>query len=115
MTRFAKYTTWAASSIGSFISGAVSNFTAIVLNNGYMPVAYDGRLWTEAVVINSRHAMMTSSSHVKILCDYIFLGDYIYSPGDFMLFAGQFSMLCFIGTMAIVGYVGSREKISVKK
>jgi hypothetical protein len=110
VTRFAKFTAWAASSIGTFISGAISNSAAMSLNNGRMPVAFDGHMWPLAIAVDHRHAMMTASSHVKILCDYIFFGDNIYSLGDVMLFAGQFSMLCFIATMAIVGYVGSRNK-----
>ncbi len=101
---------WGASSVSSYILGAISNITAQLLNNDKMPVAYDGHLWPEVIVTNAHHSTMAASSHVKFLCDYIFIGDYIYSPGDLMLYFGQYSMIVFIAALSFIGYLSLTKK-----
>ncbi len=110
MTRFKKFTLWGLSSIASYVLGGLSNNLAFILNKDKMPVAYDGHMWPEVVVTNARHATMAASTHVKVLCDYIPIGDYIYSPGDIMLYSGQYSMIVFIAALSFIGYLSLTKK-----
>ena len=60
------------------------NALALVVNGNQMPVLTPGACGAdtfESVI----HVCMTRATHLKVLCDWIFIrGDGVYSPGDFL-------------------------------
>ena len=78
------------------------NRLAILVNHGKMPVFEQG--CPDRFPIDAMHACAGVSTHLKFLIDWIYLGDYIYSPGDFVLFAGQVIGALFLATVLYLGF-----------
>ncbi len=79
-------------SIVSYILGGLLNVAAISANNGMMPV-YVGKLTNQEIFLDNEHVSMATYSHLKILCDYISIGDTIASPGDVLLVLGFLGLI----------------------
>jgi hypothetical protein len=72
--------------------GFFMNKMVEVHNNGQMPVLVPGggcakQIDPEDII----HTCMTATTHLKVLADWIYLGGTgIASPGDFLLWAGDY-------------------------
>lgn len=84
-----------------FLTGAAMNFIAMFFNGGKMPAFMDECSGYEGAIINARHVCASATTHAVPLTDYIRLGNYIYSPGDFLIFAGQ--VLCVTAALLFLG------------
>lgn len=70
--------------------GALLNQLAMVLNDGMMPVLWNGiNPWQQ----DESHFVMTHATHLKIICDWINLHSLgIWSPGDVLLSLGDLTI-----------------------
>jgi len=98
------------SGLGVCLLGAAMNYAVMFSNGGRMPVFMDGCSGYEDVIIDSRHVCASAMTHLVPLADYIRLGNFIYSPGDFLIFTGQ--VLCV--TTAVL-FIGARIVQKFKK
>jgi len=67
--------------------GAICNVATVVANGGRMPVIEDGCPY--GFVLDSRHICSGTGVKLNLLIDRFHFGNYIYSPGDFIIFVGQ--------------------------
>lgn len=69
--------------------GALFNLGVMALNHGQMPVLMPSDV-AAAVGFDSRHILMTHSTHLKFFCDWLNLGDYgVGSPGDLLVWLSE--------------------------
>lgn len=85
------------------LTGAAMNLIAMFSNGGKMPAFMDACSGYEGAVINAHHVCASAVTRAVPLADYIRLGNYMYSPGDFLIFIGQ--VLC-VG--AAILFLGAR-------
>ncbi len=94
-----------------FYFGAGLNQLACVANGGAMPVLWNSmNKWSP----DPEHVIMTSATHLKILCDWIGLKEAgVWSPGDILL-AGADSIIgpCFWLWMAFILYRAFQSELS---
>ena len=74
-----------------------------------MPV-FLGHFWEEPLVLDTDHVAMTASSHLKILCDVLPIGNVIASFGDVLLMVG-FVSLCTFVLATLFSLIKQRKKI----
>jgi hypothetical protein len=58
------------------------------ISDTVVSVAHLGHVFSSDGMIDDVHCVMSHSNHLKILADWINLGDGIYSPGDLVLILG---------------------------
>jgi hypothetical protein len=94
-----------------FWLGALLNQIAIVVNGGVMPVQwYSGNPWDA----DKMHVVMTSDTHLKLLCDWINLHTAILSPGDVLLSLGDLAIgPCFWAWISYIVYRAFRDEIAL--
>lgn len=73
--------------------GALLNAIVMAKNDGRMPVPFG---YHE----DARHIVITASSHLKFLSDWICINDVAYSPGDMFIHSGLFLETVFAGLVA---------------
>ena len=91
-----------AFSIGTYALGAMMNKAVMLINHGMMPVVSNDCV--NGMKIDSTHFCAESSTNLKPLMDWIPLGDYIYSPGDFVLYIGYFLLVLFLITSTYAAF-----------
>lgn len=75
--------------------GALFNLAVMALNHGQMPVLMPSDI-AAMVGFDSRHILMTHSTHLKFFCDWLNLGkDGVASPGDLLVWlSDEIGMTC---------------------
>jgi hypothetical protein len=95
-----------------FWFGALLNQIAIVANGGVMPVQWYSA--THAWGDDPDHVIMTSATHLKVLCDWINLHSSILSPGDVLLSLGDLTIgPAFWAWIAYAIYRAFRDEIAL--
>lgn len=72
-----------------YLGGAL-NVGVMALNHGQMPVLMPSDI-AAANGFDERHVLMTAATHFKFFCDWINLGEGIASPGDLLVWFGDYS------------------------
>ena len=109
MKTSAKYAVWTFLSVLTFFIGGLLNDIVLFFNDGMMPV-FLGRFWNEPSILDADHVAMTASSHLKILCDVLPVGNVIASFGDVLLMTG-FVSLCTCISATLFSLIKQRKKI----
>ena len=82
----------------AWLAGAGANMEVEIANGGRMPVLVAG-CWPD-LKLDPRHVCLGPlHSNLFLLCDWIRIGNDIYSPGDFLLFLGQAMCVVFVFMM----------------
>ncbi len=79
---------WSLPGFNIDMLGGALNMLACVANHGLMPAPFDD-------VPDGIHCLMTKASHLKPICDWILVGYWALSPGDFLIVIGAFSYLVY--------------------
>jgi hypothetical protein len=88
----------------SFGLGLVMNALVMAVNNGQMPVQFPGGCPVGGFGDDIIHSCMTSTTHLKFLCDWIVIrGVGIASPGDFFEWAWELTWLPMLSTW--IGFI----------
>jgi hypothetical protein len=87
--------------LGVCLTGAGMNYAVMFANGGRMPVFMDVCSGYEGEIIDARHLCASAVTNLVLFADYIRLGNYIYSPGDFLIFIGQ--VLCVTAAVLFIG------------
>lgn len=88
--------------------GDAMNHVATFFNSGLMPVkAIECVQDKKFLDDDTTHMCMVASSHVKYLCDFIRVGDMVYSPGDFGLAIG-WAIFAIMAPIAVYLYLKDR-------
>jgi hypothetical protein len=87
--------------LGVCLTGAGMNYAVMFANGGRMPVFMDACGGYDGEIIDARHICGAAATHLVQLADYIRIGNYIYSPGDFLICAGQ--VLCVATAVLFIG------------
>ena len=79
---------WRLPGYNLYMLGAALNRLTMTANHGLMPALFID-------VSDVSHCPMTHASHMKIISDWILVGNWVLSPGDFMIFIGALIFLVY--------------------
>jgi len=76
--------------------GDTCNRVAVFFNSSVMPVKAIECIKDSTAATDSTHACMTAATHIKFLCDYLRIGNAVYSPGDILIGLGEILAVIFL-------------------
>jgi len=92
-------------------AGMAMNALVMALNGGQMPVLYPGGCGNYPDDADLIHVCMTHASHLKLLCDWIVVQMGIASPGDMLIFFGEyFSIPALFAWVMMIWHDHAREQ-----
>jgi hypothetical protein len=92
----------AISGLSAILAGRELNQIVMHLNANRMPVFSSGCDDLPGWPLDPQHACASGATVLAGLADWMHIGDYIYSPGDIFLAAGQLLCLGAIGAIILL-------------
>lgn len=91
-----------------YYGGYFMNAIVMAFNNGQMPVLVPGGCHSGLVFVTGVHKCMTETTRLNFLADWIVTNNGIASPGDFLLWVGDWLMMPMIFAWVALLIQGNR-------